>query len=298
MTVGQLLSLLLLGAIWGASFIFMQISAPEFGVILLVCLRALIAASVLFPIVMAHNQLRDIVAHWRMLCVVGVINTAIPFMLFSWVMLSGEVGYTAILNATAPMFAAIIAFFYLQERLSPTAVTGIFTGFSGVVLMAMEKELGQPDSLLPVFACLLATSCYGLAACLTKKHLLSVPTYAMSMGSQFFAGITLLPLGLWLLPEQMPSQQATLSLLVMAVVGTGFAYVLFFNLLAKVGTSKAMTVGYLVPLYGVLWGYLFADERLSVFELLGGVTILCGVAMTTGFVQPKKWFERLAKSTR
>ena len=278
----DVLSILILGAIWGGSFIFMRVAAPEFGVFALVEVRTVLATLVMLPFLIALGGWRDIRTHWWKIAFIGLINTAVPFVLFNYSSLYLEAGINAIINATAPMFGALVAVLWLGDRLKVSSVFGLFVGFLGVVVLSAHK-VGQGEvSIIPILTACMATTCYGIAACAMKKWLAGVRPLVVATGSQIFASIALLPFSLATLPAVMPSGIAWINAIALAVGGTGIAYILYFQLIASVGPAKAITVGYLVPLFGIIWGILFLSETLSLQTMTGGVLILCGVALTTG----------------
>lgn len=276
--------LMILGAIWGASFMLIKWAAPEFGVFALVEIRAIGATLLLVPFVYFKQQQKDLFTYWPHLLFIGVINTAIPFCLFNYGLLHIEAGLAAILNGTAPMFGILVAYLFLKERIGAWGLLGMLLGFAGVVLISYEQNSGASASTLPILAILLATLCYGIAACYLKAKLSHVRPFAIAGGSQFFTALVLLPITLMNLPDAMPSMRAISSALILAFVCTGLAYVLYFDLISKVGASRAMIVGYLVPLFGVVWGYIVLNETLSSSELFGGALVLLGVMLATNIM--------------
>ena len=292
----DVLSLLILGAIWGGSFIFMRVAAPEFGVFALVEVRTVLATLVMLPFMFALGGWRDIRLHWWKIAFIGVVNTAVPFVLFNYSSLYLEAGINAILNATAPMFGALVALLWLGDKLKASSVFGLFVGFLGVVVLSAHKVGEGEVSIVPILTACLATTCYGIAACAMKKWLAGVRPLVVATGSQIFASIALLPFSLATLPATMPSGIAWLNAIALAVGGTGIAYILYFQLIASVGPAKAITVGYLVPLFGIVWGILFLSETLSLQTMIGGVLILAGVALTTGVLARLRSNKRDRKS--
>jgi drug/metabolite transporter (DMT)-like permease len=287
--IKYILELVLLAAVWGASFIFMRTTVPEFGPIMLITLRTGIAAGFLLPFLIKAKLLSQLRVHWLPIFVVGLINTAIPFCLFSYSTLHLGAGFASVLNATAPMFGAIIGFFWLKDHLSNIAIIGLFVGFCGVLLLSIARDAAfSADALLPVIAALLATFSYGAAACYAKRHLIGIQALAVATGSQCFAFLCLAPLSLAFWPEQMPGPNSWLQVLVLGVVCTAFAYILYFRLIANVGSAKAITVAYLVPVFGVLWGIIFLDEHLSPGMWVGASLVILGVALTTGLLSRKQ----------
>ena len=282
MGLRDIIALVVLAGIWGGSFIFMRVAAPEFGIYVLVAVRTLLATAVLLPLLVLKGGLSQIKHHWFAIALVGLVNTAIPFVLFNYSSLHLEAGVNAILNATAPMFGAIVAWLWLGDKLTKSAIAGLLVGFVGVAVISQQK-LGEGEvSFFPILTALLATTCYGIAASMMKKWLQGVKPLAVATGSQAFASIMLAPFALATLPATMPSNNAWINAVALAIGGTGIAYILYFKLIADVGPAKAITVAYLVPLFGIIWGVLLLQEHLSAQTIVGGIMILLGVALTTG----------------
>lgn len=277
------IELLLLSAIWGASFLFMRTTSGEFGPIMLITLRTAIASIVLLPFLLFKNHSGSIVKHWRVIFVIGMTNTAIPFCLLSYSTLYLGAGYASVLNATAPMFGAIIGFVWLKDKLGVIAILGLITGFIGVLVLTFARQVGDIQTTwLPIIAALFATFLYGLAACVTKRSLQGVNALAIATGSQVFAALTLAPLSVFFWPQTMPSHSSWWQLFVLGTLCTAFAYILYFRLIANIGAANAITVAYLVPVFGVIWGMLFLNERLSPSMWFGAFLVLLGVILTTG----------------
>ena len=284
MGLRDIAALLLLASIWGGSFIFMRVAAPEFGIYVLVAIRTVLATSVLLPILMMTGGVSQIFKHWFPIALVGLANTAVPFVLFNYSSLHLEAGVNAILNATAPMFGALVAWLWLGDKLTPTAIAGLALGFLGVTVISQQK-LGEGDiSFVPILTALLATTCYGIAASMMKRWLQGVRPLVVATGTQAMASIMLAPFALSTLPATMPSANAWLNAVALAILGTAIAYILYFKLIANVGPAKAISVAYMVPLFGIIWGVLFLQEHLSLQTIIGGVMILTGVALTTGVI--------------
>ncbi|MDO6533613.1 DMT family transporter [Alteromonas stellipolaris] len=284
MGLRDIAALLLLASIWGGSFIFMRVAAPEFGIYVLVAIRTVLATCVLLPILMMTGGVNQIFRYWFPIALVGLANTAVPFVLFNYSSLHLEAGVNAILNATAPMFGALVAWLWLGDKLTPTAIAGLALGFLGVTVISQQK-LGEGDiSFVPILTALLATTCYGIAASMMKRWLQGVRPLVVATGSQAMASIMLAPFALSTLPATMPSTNAWLNAVALAILGTAIAYILYFKLIANVGPAKAISVAYMVPLFGIIWGVLFLQEHLSLQTIIGGVMILTGVALTTGVI--------------
>lgn len=287
------IELVTLAALWGASFMFMRVGSPEFGPFLFTALRTGIAALFLYFCLIKYQQTNALAGRWRQIFVVGALNTAIPFALFGYATLTLTAGTTSVINATTPMFGAIVAYFWLKDKLTLSATIGLIIGFIGVYLLVSENlhfddSAGQNNStnaLVPTLAALLAAMCYGISANYTKKHFTGIKPLALAAGSQISATVILLPISLFFIPETMPSSAAIGSVLLIGTICTGVAYILFFRLIAQLGPAKAISVTYLIPAFGILWGAIFLNEKISLTMLLGGVVILIGVALTTGVIK-------------
>jgi drug/metabolite transporter (DMT)-like permease len=283
------LELPLLGAIWGASFIFMKIGSPEFGPFLFMAMRTLVASLFLIPLLYIAKKQSALSGYWGKIFIVGSLNTAIPFVLFGWATLTLSAGNTAVLNGTTPMFGALVAYFWLKDTLSLSAIFGIFIGFLGVYFLMFDKILDEnADVLLPTIAVMVAALCYGISASYTKMYLGGISPIALAAGSQISATILLLPISLFFLPDTMPSSPAILSVIALGVLCTGIAYTIFFRLIAVLGPSKTISVTYLIPVFGITWGIIFLGETINQWTIFGGALILLGVSLTTGVIKLKR----------
>ncbi len=283
----------LLAAIWGSSFLFMRIGAVEFGALPTAAVRVAIAALFLLPIVWLRGLLPELGKNWRRVFVIGMLNSGIPFALLSFALLSISTGLSAILNATVPMFGALIAWLWLKDRLNASRVLGLLVGFAGVAMLAW-KATGPGALFHPgaagatpgwaVLACLLACVCYGISASYTKRYLTGLPPLVTAAGSQIGATLGLALPALWLWPARMPSGQAWLALLAVGVVCTGVAYILFFRLIENAGPPRALSVTFLVPVFAVVYGVLFLGESVTLWMALCAGVIVAGTALSTGLL--------------
>ena len=283
------LELLVLSALWGASFLFMRIAVPEFGPVVLAELRVAIASIFLLPILMMRADLTELRTHWKKLTTVGTVNSAIPFMLlpFSTLYLTG--GFAAILNATSPLWAALIAWVWLSAKLDVSRITGLIIGFGGVVVLVWNKASFDLSGVsLAIIAAILASIFYGIGANYTKKYLQGVSPLAIATGSQLAAAVVLLPGAIALLPDGPISVRAWAAVITMGVASTGFAYIIYFRLIANVGPASAITVTYLVPGFAVFWGAVVIDEKLTATMVIGCAIILFGTALATGLMSRRR----------
>ena len=194
-------------------------------------------------------------------------------------------GFTSIVNATSPLFGAIVAWLWLGDGLNRSRVVGLVVGFAGVVILVWDKiSFVFEGAGLAIPAALLASLLYGISANYTKKHLTGVAPLAVATGSQIAATLLLLPVAIWSWPADPVSTRAWLAVIVMGVASTAIAYMLYFRLIANVGPARAISVTFLVPGFAVLWGALFLSEGLTSSMIIGCVVILVGTALATGLL--------------
>ncbi len=286
MKSSDLSELFALAALWGASFLFMRMGASEFGPVALSAVRVIGATLFLLPLLHWRGQVDSLKRHWRPIFVVGVLNSALPFLCFSYAALSITAGLSSIFNAATPLFGALIAWLWLKDRLTPSRMLGLAIGFAGVLWLAWDKASFKPGgSGWAIVACLLATLCYGLAASFTKRYLTGIAPLAVASGSQLSAALVLLmPAIIWW-PASRPSQSAWIAAALLAIACTGVAYVLFFRLIAHVGPANAIAVTFLIPVFAVLWGWLFLGEGVTGAMVAGCGVILLGTGLTTGVLK-------------
>lgn len=275
-----------LAAMWGASFLFMRMGAAEFGVFATAGLRVAIAAAFLTPILWFSGHWGELQRKAGAILFIGLLNSGIPFALFSYAVLSITTGMTSILNATVPLFGAVIAWLWLKDRPSNSRILGLLIGFGGVILLAGEKASFKPGGTgWAILACLLATVCYAFAASFTKRYLTGVHPLATATGSQIGASIGLALPTLWFWPAQMPGLKPWLALVALGVVCTGVAYILYFRLIERAGPARALAVTFVVPVFALTYGGLFLGEQLTLWMLICGVIIICGTALSTGLLK-------------
>lgn len=286
MTLRNLMDLVLLAALWGASFLFMRYAAPAFGAIPLIWLRVAIATVVLIPLLAWKGQISLMRQHIGSMLIVGLFNSALPFVFIAWAVLSITSGLASILNATTPIFTAIIAALWLGVKLNKSRIMGLIIGFIGVLLLAADKADFKPGGTgWAILASLLAALSYGLVTNYTKRYLHTIPALVIATGAQLAAAIILVPFAYWFWPSTMPNLTAWLAVIILGVGCTALAFLLFYRLVAEVGASGAVTVTFLVPVFGVFWGSLLLHEPITLSVLIGGVIILIGTALSTGIVK-------------
>ena len=286
---GAVIDFILLAAIWGASFLFMRIGTVEFGPVPTAAVRVGIATVFLLPLLLLRGLGPQLHRHWKPVFAIGLINSGIPFALFAFALLSITTGLSAVLNATVPLFGALIAWIWLKDRPAGSRILGLAIGFFGVALLAWDKTRFKPDASgyapgWAVLACLAACVCYGIAASAAKRYLGGLPALVTATGSQMGASLGLSVPALWLWPARMPGLHAWLALLALGVVCTAIAYILYFRLIETAGPARALAVTFLVPVFALLYGIFFLDEAITGWMLLCAGVIVLGTALATGLL--------------
>ena len=262
--------LLLLATLWGGSFLFMRIAAPVMGPVWLIEARVLLAGLALLPVLVRFNLWYEVRRNWRPLLMVGCINSAIPFSLLAFASVSLPAGFTSILNATAPLFGTIVAFVWLKERLTIARMIGFILGFVGVIILIGWRAFElTPAFVMAVSAGLLAALTYAIAAPYIKQKLMGVSSLAITAGSQLGAALLLFPALPFTMPQQPITEDIVIAVLGLALLSTTFAYLLYFRLIQNIGSTRALTVTYLIPLFAMIWGTLFLHEAITTPMILG-----------------------------
>jgi drug/metabolite transporter (DMT)-like permease len=270
--------LVLLGAIWGASFLFMRVAAPEFGPLALITVRVGSAALFLIGPLLHAGEWKSVRAHAGKLLLLGAINSAIPFTLFAYVTLTLKAGEAAVLNATVPLFSALLGALVFRQRLPWSGVFGLGLGFVGVVILVRHK-LNWSGDALAVPAGLFAALLYATSAHFSSRMLKGVSPLTVSTGSLTFATLLLLPLALAFPPAAAPSTRGWVFGIALGVLCSAIAYLLFFRLIRGIGPARATTVTYLIPAFAIVWGWLLLGENITPSMMLGGVIIVVGTMM-------------------
>ena len=282
---------ILLAAMWGGSFLLMKMGASEFGPFATAFLRVLLATVFLLPLLLWRGQWAALRAKWRTVVLVGALNSGVPFVLFGFAVLHINTGLASILNATTPLWAALVAWLWLHDRPTPVRLLGLAIGFAGVAALAWDKATFQAGAASPslaglaVLATLVATLCYGIAASHAKKYLTGVPPLASATGSQIGAALFLLLPAVTHLPAKNPSGRAWLAITLLALFCTALAYILYFRIIATAGPARASSVTFLIPVFGVGYGAVFLNEAVTPTMLVCGAVIVLGTALSTGLLR-------------
>lgn len=289
MTPRQIAMLVGLAAVWGASFLFIRVAVPSLGPIVLVELRVALAGAAL----LLYARLRGvrgvrprIAARWQGYLVLGTVNAAAPFVLLAAAELELEASLTAVLNALTPLAAALVGALWLGQRITALQAAGLVLGIAGVALVVGLAPLEVDGMvLLAVLACVGACLCYGFGAHLARRSFAAETPLDVSLGQLAASTLVLLPLVPFFPPSEAPGLDAWLCVLGFALLSTALAYLVYFRLLVELDATRALTVTFLVPVFGVLWGAAFLAEEIHLGTLVGGCVILLAVGLITGVLR-------------
>ena len=272
------LELALLGAIWGASFLFMRIAAKDFGAIPLVEVRLALGSLVLLPFLL-RARAQFPLKLWPKLALIGAINSAVPFMLFAWAAQRAPAGIGAIANAMTVLFTALVGFLFFGEKIGVRRAMALFAGFAGVVVLASDKTQGASVGWA-VAAGAGAAFLYGIGINLVRRHLTGLPPAAVASATLGVSALLTLPFAIAQWPQHAIPMKSWWSAGMLGVLCTGLAFVMYYRLIARIGASRASTVTYLIPLFGVAWAWLLLDEPLTAKMAIAGLMILGSVAIS------------------
>jgi drug/metabolite transporter (DMT)-like permease len=280
------LRLLLLGAIWGGSFVFLRKLAPEFGALPTASGRVLLGGLVLLVYLKLAGISLEWRRYWRSYCVVAVLSCAIPFSLFAFAATRIPAAFSAIFNSSTSLFVAVLAVFWLSEAFTTRKLAGLALGISGVVLVAYRGGTDTDGAFyVAVAACLGASVCYALVGIFVRNYLQGAPAPAVASCSQLIAACALLPLCLIDQPGHFDGTIA-LNLVGLAVLSSAIAYLLYYRLIADVGPTRALTVTFLQPVFAMIWGTVFLGESVTAVMLLGCGLVLAGTVLVTNSIKP------------
>jgi drug/metabolite transporter (DMT)-like permease len=273
----DVIRLVTLAAIWGSAFIFMRMAAPVLGAVPTAAYRVALAGVVLF----LYARTLRVDAQWRHnarhYLAIGVLNSGIPFALFSFAAMQVPASLSAVLNSTSPLFGALFAVFWLNEKLTLRKAAGLLLGVAGVVLVAQPRNFPHTGLFAwAVLACLIASMCYGLTGIYMRRVAPALPPVGVAAGSQLGAGVALLPFVPLFAPNAPVTAAVVWSVLALALLCSAIAYLLYFRLMADVGPTRALTVTFLVPVFGLLWGFVFLGERITALMAAGCTLVVAG----------------------
>jgi len=290
----NLVMLVALALIWGASFMFIKIADRQLAPATLIFGRIGLAALALAAVA-PKGTMAALRANALWLVVVGLVNTAIPFWLLSWGETRIQSGLASIIQAAVPIFNAALAFLFFRElRVTGTRLVGVGVGFVGVALLVGAQPHGK---LLGALAVVGMALCYGAGGLIASRHLREAPAHAVALGTSAVAAIAAAPAGIVQAPHFVPSWKTFASIAVLGIVGTAIAYLLFFAILANAGSGYASLVTYLVPPVALAYGAIFLGERFGATAFVALAIILGGVALGTGGWRVVLRRRRLASET-
>jgi drug/metabolite transporter (DMT)-like permease len=289
--------LLALAGLWGASFMFIKIGVRELEPTTLVCVRLGIGALVLLPVALATLGARAVVretrAAWRPLVAIGLVNSAIPITSISWAETHIDSGLTAVIQASAPLFTALLALRFAQhDRVGGARLVGLVLGFGGVALLVGAQPSGD---VLAALAVTFSALCYAVAAIYSARALVDVPPLVSAIGALTAASLALLPFALFQLPSHFPSWEVTGAVLALSIGGTSLGYVLYYTLLSGAGASRSILITYLVPALALAYGAVFLGEPVAAAAVGGLALVLAGVALGTGVVRLARGREQVTQ---
>jgi drug/metabolite transporter (DMT)-like permease len=280
MKLKDIMALFALAALWGASFLFIRIASPVFGPLLTIQGRVTIAAAALIIFLTATRSSAQFKQRWKQYLIIGALNAAIPFTLIATAELTLPASISAILNSLTPLFTALVVWGWMKETLSIQKWLGIFIGVIGVAILVGWSSLPYTsETMIAIGLSVLSTISYGFAGVYAKKTFAGVPPLALAAGQQTGAAILLIPFTIFQLPSSTGniSTTAVLSVIGLALFCTAIAYLLYFYLIESVGPTKTLSVTFLIPVFGIIWGIIFLHEKLTIGMLIGLIIISVSV---------------------
>ncbi|MES2512036.1 MAG: DMT family transporter [Pseudomonadota bacterium] len=284
MQTRHFIQLIALSALWGASFPLLRIASPALGPWVVAGLRCTLAAIVLTLLMVALRERWPARATWPRLALVSLLTVVTPFVLFNWAALVIPSGYSAVLNATSPLFGVLAAAAVKEEKLTGLRLFGCALGFAGVALLV---QLGPvtvtPAVVMAALACVVAAASYGFGAILMKRATLTHEPLPASAAVHVAAAlILLLPMGA-AVPSANFTLPAILAVLMIGTITSGFMYWISMRLMREISATAATSAAFMIPLFGVTWGGLFLGEKVTLSMLPGCVLVLLATALITGF---------------
>ena len=277
--------LISLAAIWGSAFMFIKISAVEFGPILLVTLRLLIAGLIFVPLLLKKQNRLQFKPYLSSILIIAVVSNALPFTLFAFASLGATSNMLGILNGTTAFLTTFIAYFWLKEFISSKQIVGLFLGFIGVVILV--NPANGSSTILASMCALVGSLCYAFNGNYLQKYHQNSNKIVLIGWSMLFGGLLMLPLAVFNLPNQMPNFNSFLALLWLAVVSTGIGYLAYVRLIDRIGAVKTSTLTYLLPVFSIIWGAIFLNENITLIIFGGFMFVMMGMYFANSVKKPK-----------
>ncbi len=283
MTLNSFIRLLILAAIWGGSFLFTRIGVPVLGPVILIEYRVALAAVFLAIVAMFLHKPLNVRQHWQHYLVLGVLNAALPFVLFGFAALTLAASTLSILNATTPIWGAVVGAVWMRHPMNGRSVLGLGMGIIGVgLIVGFDHLAAQSGAGIAIAAALMATLCYAIATNYAKS-VTSIDSFSNAHGSMWAASRAIVPALPFASASDTPSPCIMLAVVALGVVCTGIAFLLYFQLVRDIGGTATLTVTFLIPVFGILWGHLFLGEAVTPSMIAGSLIVIIGTALATGY---------------
>ena len=267
-----------LGALWGSAFMFIKVATPEFGPIALVNTRLLIASLIFLPILLQKKYIHLLKPIWKQVLVLSIMNNAIPFTLFSYASFGADSNILAILNATTAFNTMIIAYLWIGESVSLKQLFGLILGFIGIFILVNPQN--SDTTLIASFSALLAAFFYSYSTVYIQRQSVNANKMVLIGWSIVFSAVFMTPVSIFNLPETMPSASAIGSAFWLGAVSTGLGFLGYVRLIDKIGAVRTSTVAYFLPVFGIIWGSIFLDEKITSTIILGCLIVLIGIYLS------------------
>jgi len=267
-----------LGALWGSAFMFIKVATPEFGPIALVNTRLLIASLIFLPILLQKKYIHLLKPIWKQVLVLSIMNNAIPFTLFSYASFGADSNILAILNATTAFNTMIIAYLWIGESVSLKQLFGLILGFIGIFILVNPQN--SDTTLIASLSALLAAFFYSYSTVYIQRQSVNANKMVLIGWSIVFSAVLMIPVSIFNLPETLPSASAIGSAFWLGAVSTGLGFLGYVRLIDKIGAVKTSTVAYFLPVFGIIWGSIFLDEKITYTIILGCLIVLIGIYLS------------------
>ena len=271
--------LVFLGALWGSAFMFIKVATPEYGPVALVNARLIIASLIFLPILLRKKYFPLLAPIWKHVLILSVINNMIPFTLFSYASLGSSSNILAILNATTAFNTMVIAYFWINESVTFKQIVGLILGFIGVIILVNPQN--SAATLISSISCLFAAAFYSLSTVFIQKNSAKTNKLVLIGWSIVFSAVLMMPISYIYLPESIPSFEANIAAVWLGAISTGLGFLGYVRLIDKIGAVKTSIVAYFLPVFGILWGYIFLDEKISTSVVFGCLVVLIGIFLAT-----------------
>ncbi len=281
----DLLLLLILSVLWGGSFVFMRFLSPVFGPFITAGMRLLFGGVFLLFLFAVVKHKIDWRRNWKQFLIIGLVNSAVPFVMYSFAALHIPGSVSAIVNSMSPVFGAVFSAIWLAENLTVRKALGLAVGVGGVALVSIGGAVQlNTESLLAIGACIIAAMCYGLAGVYIKRKASKIDSMSIACASQLLAGAVLVPLFFTYSGSPGITWLSLLILFLFGIFCSGIAYLIYFRLIRRAGPTKALTVTFLIPIFGIAGSRLFLGEAITPSIIVGCVIILVGTFLVTAGV--------------